>query len=295
MNNDSLQSSYAACRRLVRRSHSNFTRSFLLLRPEKRRAMDALYAFMRHTDDLGDSALSSPERRKSLAVWRAALTAALHEQPLDDATDTTASRLLPAVCNTVRRFGIPIECLHDAIDGQEMDLDVRQYETFDELAVYCQKVASAVGVACLHIWGFRTHAALVAARQCGIAMQLTNILRDLRADAALGRCYLPQADMRACGYSCQELREGQVKPAFRRLVELESDRAESLYHASLVLLDELAPDGLRPFRLMIATYHALLEEIRCRAGELLHRPVHLSGWRKARITLRCLLRPGVPW
>jgi len=297
MSTASLDASYAACRRLVRHAHSNFTASFLLLGAEKRRAMDALYAFMRHTDDLGDGPWPLAQRRDALAAWRAALSAALDGAPLPCPVDDEARQLLPALRDAVQRFGIPASCLHDAIDGQEMDLDGRVYASFDELAVYCGKVASTVGVACVSIWGYRTPAALPAARQCGIALQLTNILRDLRADLALGRVYLPQADMQACGYSSEALRQGQIDAGFRRLIDLEADRAEACYLDSLALLDELTPDGRRPFCLMIATYHALLQKIRVRADDLLSRPVRLSAWDKLRIAGRSLLgsRSQRPW
>ena len=114
------------------------------------------------------------------------------------------------------------------IDGVEMDLTPRRYETFDELERYCERVASAVGLACIHIWGFRGPEAFEPARQAGVALQLTNILRDLKEDAAAGRVYLPLADLRRCGYSVDELLAGVANDAFLRLMRFEIERAEAV-------------------------------------------------------------------
>ena len=125
--------------------------------------------------------------------------------------DPRGQTILPAVAQTVRDFHIPIETLLAVLDGVEMDLQPRVYGTFDELAVYCERVASAVGLACMHIWGFDGAAALPAGRSAGLALQLTNILRDLSEDARQGRVYLPQADLAACGYTVEDLRGGAVQ------------------------------------------------------------------------------------
>ena len=167
----SLEASYAACRELTRRAHSSFEASFWLLSRAKHRAMWALYAFMRHTDDLGDSGLPIERRAEALRRWRDDLRQALDGTlggtaglSSSDPIDPLGRRLLPAVADTVRRFGIPAEYLHAVIDGQEMDLAGRRYETFAELREYCEKVASAVGLACLHVWGFRSSDAIEPAR-----------------------------------------------------------------------------------------------------------------------------------
>ena len=225
---ETIAASYAFCRCASRRGESSFSASFLLLCPEKRRAMEALYAFMRHTDDLGDSPLPAAERRAALLAWRAALGRALAgdlPSPLSRAPceawsgrgaggegggqsreEATVAKplnaldsgvaLLPALADAIARFGIPAAALEAVIDGQEMDLAVTRYETFADLAVYCEKVAAAVGRACIHVWGFTDQQALAPARSCGIAFQLTNILRDLGEDAAIDRVYLPQEDLR---------------------------------------------------------------------------------------------------
>ena len=151
-----LTASYSACRRMARRSASTFYYSFWLLPRPQRSAMHALYAFLRHTDDLGDSAEPIEERRAELAAWRRSLERALAGQ--------FDNPLWPALADSVERFRIPPEYLFDAIDGVEMDLDRSRYETFAQLTDYCHHVASAVGLACIHIWGFRDPAALSSRR-----------------------------------------------------------------------------------------------------------------------------------
>ena len=159
---------------------------------------------------------------------------------------------------TVREFQIPPESLLAVLDGVEMDLEPRVYATFDELAVYCERVASAVGLACIHIWGFSGDNVLGPSRSAGLALQLTNILRDLSEDARRGRVYVPLEDIIACGYSAEELRDGVVNRPFLRLMEMEIDRAEQFYREAAELPRWLHKDGHRIFGLMMETYHALL-------------------------------------
>jgi phytoene synthase len=295
-----LDASYVFCRRLSRRAHSSFCASFWLLPREKRRAMHALYAFMRHTDDLGDDRAPPERRRLWLERWRALLKRALAGQldeihaaprrPSGDPVDD-GGPLLPALADAVRRFDIPAEHLYAVIDGQEMDLAGVRYETFAQLADYCQRVASAVGLACIRIWGIRSNAALEPARDCGIAFQLTNILRDLREDAERGRIYLPREDLRQCGYSAEDLARGVVDDRFRRLMALEIERAGRLYRAAAELGPWLHRDGRPIFGMMCDVYQQLLEAIRAHVDDVLVRRIRLSRWQKWRIAARWLVLP----
>jgi 15-cis-phytoene synthase len=285
--------SYAFCRRMARRAGSNFYAGFLLLSGEKRRAMDALYAFMRHTDDLADAAPADPPRRDALAAWRAALheamkgdTANVSPLPLGEET-----AILPALTDASRRFHIPCEHLDAVIDGVEMDLDHHRYETFDELQQYCERVASAVGLACIHVWGFRGPEAFEPARQAGIALQLTNILRDLRQDAKADRVYLPLADLRQCGYSVDDLLAGVDNQAFLRLIACEIARAEQFYCGGAELCRWLEPDGRRIFGLIMATYRELLQKIARDPAVVLQRQVRLSRFRKLQLLARWAFFP----
>jgi phytoene synthase len=266
--------------------------------------MDALYAFTRYTDDLADNAQPVSERREALARWRKSLVEALSgDLDLLPGHDAAGGRpegpdqlpgeaLLPALADTVARFRVPAEHLFAVIDGVAMDLDRARYETFDELATYCHRVASAVGLACIHIWGFRGDEALGPARKCGIAFQMTNILRDLAEDAQQGRVYLPLEDLRRFEYSEEDLRDGVVDARFDRLVQFEVDRARRFYHQGADLFDRLEPDGRRIFGMMTSVYHRLLERIGHRPREVFGRRVRLSRWRKLGIAARWALFPA---
>jgi phytoene synthase len=276
-----LKASYAWCRRIARRSASNFYYSFLMLPRAKRSSMCALYAFLRRTDDLGDSSESQKVRRKALWAWRTSLARSLAGS-FDDP-------LLPALVDTVKRFEIPDEYLYAVIDGVETDLENCRYETFQDLEEYCYRVASAVGIACIHIWGFRSEAAMEPARQCGLAFQLTNILRDLKEDAAHNRVYLPQEDLRRFDYSVEELNAGVCNESFRALMRFEIERAEGFYRQAHELDRWLEPEGRRVFGTMLATYGALLDEMKSLDGDVLSARVALSGWRKIQIAARWYL------
>jgi 15-cis-phytoene synthase len=298
---NALDKSYTFCRRLTRRSGSNFYQGIKILPRKKRRAMEALYAFMRHTDDIVDAPgqldsinATIDRRRHKLHLWRTALENALPEEdiPIADLgrlstqsvteADSIADSILPALVDTVIKYHIPSEYLITVFDGVEMDLDRQRYETFDELKQYCQRVASAVGLACIHVWGFQGQgtsegdAAFEAAWQAGIALQLTNILRDLKADAAAGRIYLPLEDLKTCGYSEDELKNGVVNDAFNRLMRLEIDRARQFYREGAKLMNFLNRDGRPIFELMIVAYATLLKKIRRQPGDVHSRQIKLS-------------------
>ena len=306
-----IAASYASCRRLARRARSSFYPCFRLLSPPQRGAMEALYAFLRHSDDLGDSAEPVDDRRHALARWRDGLASALGGTgclPASVALSTAdpCLDLLPALADTVRRFAIPPEHLFAVLDGVAMDLEGRRYETFDELAEYCHRVASAVGMACLHIWGFHGEGAFEPARKCGLAFQLTNILRDLKEDALRGRLYLPAADLRQCGYAPDEsgvlppdmlLRSGP-DARFDRLMRLEIDRARHFYRQGAEVFDWLQPAGRRVFGMMTSLYGGLLRRIEAAPARVLDGRVRLGRLRKLAIAARWTLlpprRPSLP-
>ena len=327
---DAVETSYGFCRRMSCRAGSNFHVGFLLLPREKRRAMEALYAFMRHTDDLADDIKPRPLvaptdlRRDAIEAWRTALERAMQgdfpvgqtflsvpgqtemsappirwgdsctvvpEVAVQLPPQHPAPAILPALADVVQRFHIPHEYLFAVIDGVTMDLDRRRYETFDDLRQYCERVASAVGLACIHVWGFRGPEALEPARQAGIALQLTNILRDLKEDAQAGRVYLPLADLRQCDYAVEDLLAGVADQRFRRVMAMEVARAEQFYAAGAELMDWLEPSGRRIFGLMMATYRSLLRRIASRPADVFHRRVRLGGLQKFQLAARWSLLP----
>jgi phytoene synthase len=283
-----LNNSYSFCQQLARRSASNFYISFMLLPREKRRAMCALYAYLRHVDDLAD------DDGRDVATRRAALEelrGALDEQP---AGSNIINPILPALADTVARYRIPVEYLTAVIDGVEMDLAEKEYETFEELEQYCERVASVVGLACIHIWGFHGSAALEPARRCGVAFQLTNILRDLKDDVRQRRVYLPQEDLRRFGYRLEELRRCEINSKFVELMRFEIDRTERFYGAAAELEPLLARDGRRVFCAMTATYRAVLAKIKREPEEVFRRRIRLRWWEKTRIAAGAMFVRSAP-
>jgi len=299
----SLEASYRSCWDRARRAGSSFYPAFWLLPRDKRKAMHALYAFLRHTDDLADDPLPVEARRQLLARWRASLREATstpreHNSLLvepgpapSECQDRAGCSILPALADTVRRYRIPVEHLEAVIDGVQQDLDRPRFQTFAELEQYCHCVASAVGLACIHIWGFRSIEAFRPARSCGVAYQLTNILRDLGEDADSGRVYLPLEDLQQCGYSVEDLLGKRVDARFLRLMELELQRARRCYEEGTALNEYLEPEGRRIFGMMTATYRRLLQEIDRRKEQVFSRRICLSRWQKLLIAARWFLYP----
>lgn len=268
----SLSASYAWCERLARRQAGNFYHAFRLLPSAQRRAMCALYAFLRVADDLTDGPEALAQKSLALADWR---------QQLDAALEGDYHHLLhPALHHTVAHYGIPRRYLDEVLEGVGMDLNTDRYFTFAELYRYCYRVASAVGLACIHIWGFRDERALVHAESAGIALQLTNILRDLGEDAARGRVYLPREDLERFGYSVEDLEQGRRDERFRRLMRFQVERARGYYEAASPLADLLDPSGRAVFLVMVRTYRGLLEAIERRDYDVFSSRVRLSRLHK---------------
>jgi 15-cis-phytoene synthase len=265
----------------VARSRSNFYYSFVVLPAKKKRAFCAVYAFMRYCDDVSDGAARLEDKRALLRDWRF---------QLDAAYDGTlgSNPILPAFRDTVRAFSIPKEYFHWILDGAEMDLDVLQYETFSDLYKYCFNVASAVGLVCLQIFGFSDERAKKYAEQCGIAFQLTNILRDVKEDADLGRIYVPAEDLRKFDYTEEALRRGVLDERFRNLMSYEVERAKEYYREARNLLP-LVEDASKPaLWAMIAIYERILNQIVQRQFDVFHNPVRLAGTEKLSIALKAI-------
>ena len=272
----SIEDSYSLCHRVARSARSNFYPCFLLLDRPKRTAMEALYAFMRHTDDLADSRATTAARREDLLRWKQSLEAALDGRTEGLNSDPELD-ILPALVDTVRKYGIPPEHLLAVIEGVTMDLDGRSFETFDELAEYCHRVSTAVGLACIHIWGFDDRAAFEPARSCGLAFQMTNILRDLAEDAGAGRVYLPAEELRRFDYSADDLVAGVAEERFGRLLQFQLDRVERLYRDGVCLFDHVKSDGQPIFGMMTTVYHRLFTRIRSDPTAVLRRRVRVGG------------------
>ncbi len=288
-----LSKSYRFCTRLTRQSGSNFVPAFQLLDHRRRAAMEVLYAFMRQTDDLADSDAPPAIRREALASWRAGLRDSLRVRAdlISTGAPDDPSWIWPALRDIVDRYAIPPEHLEAVIDGVEMDLTPRRFVTFDETAEYCHRVASAVGLACIYIWGFHDARALDAAKKCGLAFQLTNLLRDLKEDIDQDRLYLPEVDLRAAGYDETRLREGVVDEGLKRLMAMEIARAKQLYHEGADLIDYLDRPGRRIFGMMTDVYWHLLLNVEAAHGRWLSERVGVGKGQLVRALLRWFLLP----
>jgi phytoene synthase len=281
---DALRSSYRFCGTLARRQARNFYYSFLLLPAPMRQSMCALYAFMRHTDDLTDEPGDLDSKRRELDRWRASVDRALSGTAAGDWAG------LPALADTVARHAIPRRYLDEVLDGVAMDLEVASYARFDELYGYCYHVASAVGLCCIHIWGFRSDGgrAEALAEACGIALQLTNILRDVREDALRGRIYLPGEDLERFGVTPADLAADRTGDRARELFAFEARRAAQYYETAAPLAELVEPVGRPVLRTIVGIYHALLDEIGRGGYDVLSRRVAIRPWRKAVIAARSL-------
>lgn len=273
-----LESSYDYCMRVCRSRARNFYFGFLFLPKVKRSAISAVYAFMRHCDDIADSSEPLTIRKSALAVWRSRVMNLFQDGPADHP-------MFPALAETIRRFNIPVTYLSDLMDGVAMDLDVRRFNTFDDLYPYCYKVASVAGLASLHIFGFTDRKALEYGESCGIAFQLTNILRDLAEDAACGRVYLPLEDLARFGCSEQDLAGGTFNSNFTALAAFEAERARRYYDESAPLIRLVHPDSRRALRVLIGIYRGILNKIIRSGFCILDRRIRLSLWEKALIML----------
>ena len=331
---DSLKNSYDFCRVVAKSRAKNFYYSFLVLPADRRRAMCAVYAFMRYCDDIvdGDAGedwescapgkageASTPgkagtaDRPSRLKACREVLDSAYDGMPNgvracnedstcneDSARDeggafggTVTGGILPAFSDTVRRFDIPRAYFDAIIDGAEMDLTVTRYATFADLYRYCYRVASAVGLVCIRIFGYHGEEAERYAESCGIAFQLTNILRDIREDAGMGRVYLPQEDLDAFGYTEENLRNGLFNEPFRRLMGFQVERARSYYDEALPLLPLVQSTSRAGLATMIGIYRACLEEIPRRQYDVYSQRIGLSPWKKLSIAVRALIRKRI--
>ncbi len=275
-----LARSYAYCERLARREAGNFYHGFRLLPAAQRRAMCALYAFLRVADDLGDGPGDPAGKRRRLDAWRRQFDEAL--------AGRDSHPLHAALRDTLLGRGVPPDYLREVLDGVAMDLGPVRYATFADLYRYCYRVASAVGLACIHVWGFADETAKPYAEAAGVALQLTNILRDLGEDAARDRVYLPAEDLEHFGYPPEGLRLGRRDDAFRRLMRFEADRARGYYEAAEPLAGLLPPAGRAVFLVMTRTYRGLLDEIVRRDFDVFSGRVRLSPWRKLWLAARAL-------
>lgn len=282
-----LAMAYSVCRGIARSSAKNFYYGFMVLPKRKRAALCAVYAFMRRCDDISDDpSLPLRERRQRLESWLDGLHHANAGEPTDDP-------VFLALTDAQRRFGIPLELLDQLALGTLMDVQETaggeasetregvvpgpvQYATFEDLRLYCYRVASVVGLVCIKVFGYRDPRAEQLAERCGMAFQLTNIIRDVKEDAALGRVYLPQEDLAKFGLSSADLLAKPDPARFRPLLELEAERARELYQSGHDLIPLVDEDSQPALWALVTIYQRLLEKIASRQFNVWGEKVRLS-------------------
>jgi phytoene synthase len=255
---------------------TSFYYSFLVLPAHKRDAIIAVWDFCRAVDDEADEPGAAPE--SALAGWRAELARCYEGAP----ETPQGERLQPVI----RRFDIPMAPLDALIDGVEMDLRRSRYQTFDELREYCWHVASTVGLVCVEIFGYRNPATRDYAVTLGLALQLTNIIRDVGTDLSRGRVYLPQEDLARFGCTEEDLRGGRVTPRVRSLLAFECVRAHGLYEEAERQLPREDRRSLVAARIMGGIYRAILWRIEQSGYDVFSAPVRVSRPRRAAIAAR---------
>jgi 15-cis-phytoene synthase len=263
---------------ITKNSNTSFYYSFAVLPKHKREAISAVYAFCRYTDDIVDE--GTDERRKfvMLRKWRMELGHALR--------GSSNYQLLNQLSATARKFHIPVDHFYELIQGMELDLVKRRYESFEELREYCYLVASSVGLMCRQIFGFRNESTREYAINLGIALQLTNILRDIKDDGKRGRIYLPKEDMRRFGYSEEDLFAGRYTPEFVNLMRFECERARTYFDAARNALKDDDKYFFFAARIMWSIYAHLLRRIERSNYNVFERRISIPRLLKVLITFR---------
>jgi phytoene synthase len=257
---------------ITRESKSNLALAFISLGRERRRDMTTFYAFCRVVDDIADTGtLSTAEKRAELAKWRSWLrTATSDESPL--AGDLRA---------LLKKYRVSAEMLDEIITGVEMDLHRSTYATFAELRTYCYHVASAVGLVSIEIFGYRNPSCKEYAVQLGLALQMTNIIRDVGRDLEKGRVYLPEEDLTRFDYSVPELQEKRYNQNFVRLMEFEADRAKQFFDAAAALLPREDRQSMVAAEIMASVYRSLLRRMETDRFRIFEKDYRLNKLEKA--------------
>jgi 15-cis-phytoene synthase len=274
---------YSVCRSITRAAAKNFYYAFLVLPTAKRQALCAVYAYMRRCDDIADDfKIPAYERRQKLEAWLDAFHRTESGHPTDDP-------VLLALTDTQRRYKIPVDLLDQLAYGTGMDIqdsangassDVAElqvlYRTFSDLRQYCYRVASVVGLVCIRIFGYRDPAAEGLAENLGLAFQLTNIIRDVQEDAAMGRVYLPAEDLERFKIAPSDFRQTTIPERLRWLLAAEADRAREYYGAAQELLRLIEEDSQPALWVLVTIYRRLLEKISDRKYDVFGRKISLT-------------------
>ncbi|MFZ1221000.1 MAG: squalene/phytoene synthase family protein [Chthoniobacterales bacterium] len=267
--------------KITRESKSNLALAFVALGRERRNDITIFYAFCRVIDDIADSPEVAPEEKaKELQAWRGWIRESAPNEP----------SLARDLRGLYAKYAITPAMLEEIIDGVEMDLRNVRYQTFEDLRIYCYRVASAVGLVSIEIFGYRDPACREYAIQLGLALQVTNIIRDVGKDLGFGRIYLPLDDLASFGYSESDLRARRHNPAFVRLMEFEADRAEEFFSSAAGLLPRSDRRSMIAAEIMASVYHALLRRMRADRFRVFDKEYRLSKIEKSGRVAGQLLR-----
>ena len=299
-----LRAAYSVCRHIARSAAKNFYYGFLVLPQHKRNAISAVYAFMRRADDISDDpSVPAQQRREKLDEWIGGLRRVVNGERTDDP-------VLFALADSQKRYKIPVELLEQLVQGTEMDLPEHaagakivlddgapdavvpqvQYETAEQLYDYCYHVAGVVGMVCIRIFGYRDPRAEELAEHTGIAFQLTNIIRDVKEDAEMGRVYLPHEDLARFGLSAAALSNGSAASTLRPVLEHEAQRAREFYRDAEELLPLIDEDSQPALWTLVEIYRRLLEEIAARNYDVFTEKVRLTTAEKVSVLCKGFLR-----
>lgn len=282
----SVDQGYAQSIQLTRARARNFYYAFVTLPPQARRAICALYAYCRRLDDIADGEGAAEEKLKQIEQFENGFNQALSGRP--------PSSLFASIAHAVQHYNIPKKHLQDVATGVKRDLVVTRYQTFDELKEYCYLVASSVGLACLEIFGYRNEKAHRSAVDLGIAMQLTNVLRDVREDAIRDRIYLPREDLSRFRISDRALLEGRAPEGFEEMMAFQISRARRYYDSASKLFQWL-PRRSRPCPMVLhGVYSRLLSRIETDPSAVFRRRVALTSTYKAMLAAGLWFR-GLLW
>jgi phytoene synthase len=287
---DTLKDAYGQCREIARKRARNFYYAFVALPAVKRDAICAVYAFMREADDISDDPRQSlDERRKRMGDW-------FSGWKLVEAGNDTTEPVFLALRDTQKRFAIPGDWLDQLVQGTTLDLDEANfvYQDFEGLYRYCYLVASIVGLVCIRIFGYEASQAEHLAEETGIAFQLTNILRDVAEDAAMGRVYLPEAELSAHGITRQQvLASPGGTPGLKQLLKELADRAERYYGSADLLLPLVHADSRPALWVLVTIYRRLLLRIKSNSYDVFSEKIRVPSYEK--LTILALGLTKVLW
>lgn len=295
--NQQLSHAYAVCRGITRRAAKNFYYGFIVLPSEKRNALSAVYAFMRHADDITDEPGVDPQqKRQKLSEWMEAAKAVFAGKATDDP-------VLMALGDAQKNFKIPPELFEKLVYGTSLDLAIPAASadapailcnTFEDLKQYCYYVASVVGLVCIRIFGYEDSKAEFLAEDCGLAFQLTNIIRDIKEDAGMGRIYIPQEDLArtnlsVANFSSAALQDPAQAQQLRPALEYEAERARKYYESAKWLMELIEEDSRAALWVLVEIYSRLLKKITERNYDVLTERVRLTFWEKMKVLSRGFL------